>query len=185
MRCSSFENRFSDFIDGTLAPRKRAALQRHLDGCEACRMLIAELRVVNALLLQPRELEPMPDFTATAMGEVRSLPAPMIARRDIAPTLIAYLVFSWCVISVWLAINGPIARTTTKLAANSWIVTTSWLSIVTTTVGHTFGGAGTGVAAFSATVLALDVLLALTLYGAVVAAYPWLAAKLASPPERT
>jgi anti-sigma factor RsiW len=180
VRCSSYESRFSDYIDGTLSPRKRAALRRHLDTCHACNTLISELRSVDALLLAPRELKPTPGFTEAAMSEVRSLPAPMIARRDIAPTLIAYLVFSWCVIAIWLAIDGPIARNTIRLAMSSWIGATTSVGTVASVVSHIFGGTGSGVAAFSALVIALDAALAIVFYGVIAFVYPRLVAKLST-----
>ena len=48
MRCSDYTEALQDLADGTLGPVRRAELQTHLDGCEACRALAADLQTIRA-----------------------------------------------------------------------------------------------------------------------------------------
>jgi hypothetical protein len=78
MRCSSFEPLLDEYVDGVLAPREHALVAAHVAGCASRAGLLEELRVIDALLLTPRALEPAPNFTFKVMAEVRSLPAPAV-----------------------------------------------------------------------------------------------------------
>jgi hypothetical protein len=93
--CSWCEERFERFLDGALSAGERARLLAHVDGCDACRGLLEELRVVDALLLAPRAIELPANFTVTTMADVRALPPPAVRRAPIAATLIAYTVAAW------------------------------------------------------------------------------------------
>ena len=48
MRCSDYTQAIQDLADGTLGPVRRAELQTHLDSCEACRALAADLQKIAA-----------------------------------------------------------------------------------------------------------------------------------------
>lgn len=48
MRCSDYTEAIQDLADGTLGPVRRAELQTHLDACEACRALAADLQKIRA-----------------------------------------------------------------------------------------------------------------------------------------
>jgi hypothetical protein len=93
--CSWCEERFERFLDDTLTAGERARLLAHVDGCDACRELFEELRVVDALLLEPRTVELPADFTFATMADVRTLPAPRTQRAPIAATLVSYTVAAW------------------------------------------------------------------------------------------
>jgi anti-sigma factor RsiW len=93
--CSWCEERFERFIDGDLSDGDRARLLAHVDGCDACRGLLEELRVVDALLLTPRTVELPENFTFATMADVRALPHPCPLRTPLAATLIAYVVGAW------------------------------------------------------------------------------------------
>jgi anti-sigma factor RsiW len=96
--CSWSEERFERFLDGELGPAERAHFVAHVDACDPCRSLLEELRVVDALLLQPRAIDPAPNFTFKTMAEVRALPQPA-ARRDRLPAyLVCYVVAAWLLI---------------------------------------------------------------------------------------
>ena len=98
MTCSWSEERFERFLDGDLAPGERALLVAHVDGCDACRSLLEELRVVDALLLQPRAVEPEPNFTFATMAEVRELPPPAAPTSHLPAFLVCYVVAAWLLI---------------------------------------------------------------------------------------
>ncbi len=76
MNCSSSEDRFEEYLDGTLAPAVRVRLRAHLDGCGSCQGMLEELRVVDALIAAPRSVELPENFTFATMAEVRALPRP-------------------------------------------------------------------------------------------------------------
>ncbi|HMD02068.1 MAG TPA: zf-HC2 domain-containing protein, partial [Candidatus Baltobacteraceae bacterium] len=85
MRCSSFEPLLDDFVDGTLDSKNRNHVATHLEGCESCSALLRELRVIDALLLTPRLLEPAQNFTFKAMADVRAIPQPHAHRLPALP----------------------------------------------------------------------------------------------------
>ena len=98
MRCSSSEPLLDEFVDGTLPLETHARLAAHAEECASCGSLLAELRVIDALLLAPRRLEPAPNFNFAVMAEVRSMPRPHASRFHALPVLGIYLAFAWSVI---------------------------------------------------------------------------------------
>lgn len=48
MRCEDYKEAIQDLADGTLGPVRRAELQTHLDTCDACRALAADLQKIRA-----------------------------------------------------------------------------------------------------------------------------------------
>jgi len=96
--CSWSEERFERFIDGELADGERARLLAHVDGCDACRGLLEELRVVDALLLTPRTVELPENFTYATMADVKAMPHPCPLRTPLAATLIAYVAGAWSLV---------------------------------------------------------------------------------------
>jgi anti-sigma factor RsiW len=93
--CSWCEERFERFIDGELSDGDRARLLAHVDTCDACRGLLEELRVVDALLLTPRTIELPENFTLATMADVKAMPHPCPLRTPLAATLVAYVVGAW------------------------------------------------------------------------------------------
>ncbi|MEX1127095.1 MAG: zf-HC2 domain-containing protein [Vicinamibacterales bacterium] len=47
MSCSRYHETIHELADGTLGPVRRAELQTHLDVCDACRALVADLRKIR------------------------------------------------------------------------------------------------------------------------------------------
>jgi anti-sigma factor RsiW len=183
VRCSSFEALLDEYVEGTLTGRKRAELVRHLDGCEPCAALLAELRVIDALLLTPRRIEPAPNFTFAVMAEIRAMPLPAMPRAPTWEVLIAYLVFAWIAIGVWLSQDGPIARTTLALAQTFLAGVFGTLGAVADAVSHTFGGQGALVFAFVTAVLILDLAIGLVIAVLFTVVRPRLTARLARVSE--
>jgi len=113
MRCSYSEGAdtaLDEYLDGTLSPVRHARLCEHLRSCESCAALLAELRVVDALLLQPRRIEVPPNFNGQIMAEVRAIPAPHVPRSRPFAVLATYVVFAWVAIGTFLAFGGSSAR---------------------------------------------------------------------------
>jgi anti-sigma factor RsiW len=96
--CSWCEERFERFLDGDLVPTERARFVAHIDGCDPCRSLLEELRVVDALLLRPRAIEPAPNFTFETMAEVRALPPPSPPQARLPAYLVCYVVAAWLLV---------------------------------------------------------------------------------------
>ncbi|MBV8600044.1 MAG: zf-HC2 domain-containing protein [Candidatus Eremiobacteraeota bacterium] len=107
MRCAASERLFERLLDGTLAANERNRLDRHLASCERCVSVLEELRVIDALLLAPRRLEPAPNFTFKVMAEVRATAAPRNARNPWPWAIGIYLAISWAAIAAWFAFGRP------------------------------------------------------------------------------
>jgi hypothetical protein len=95
MNCSSAEALFDPFLDGELAAAQHGGLVAHVDRCADCRGVLEELRVVDALLIQPRHVELAPNFTFATMAEARALRAPQPDRPPIRAYLVSYLAGAW------------------------------------------------------------------------------------------
>ena len=46
MTCRDYDQAIADSLDGALDPAIQRALERHVEGCEACRALVADLRTI-------------------------------------------------------------------------------------------------------------------------------------------
>jgi predicted anti-sigma-YlaC factor YlaD len=180
VNCKSAERAFEAFLDGTLAARERAALLTHVDACDPCRGLLEELRVVDALLLTPREIRLAENFTFATMAEIRAQPRPQRPRSHAGAYAIAYLVAAWMLI-------GAIAL----LAPETMHVLGASTVAFARTVVEAFGGAGgalgslfghspAGVAIAAALALAGEIVLAAGIGGAIRYVRPRLAERLRS-----
>lgn len=77
MNCAEFENRIDAFVDGELDETARLDVERHLEGCDACRAAVEELRgLLREAGALPRAIEPPRDL----FSAVRSA-----ASRRVAP----------------------------------------------------------------------------------------------------
>jgi anti-sigma factor RsiW len=97
VRCSWCEPVLDAFLEGTLSPRKRRGVVEHLRRCESCAALLAELRVVDALLATAQWRAEVPtDFTVTVVAATSATP-PQVAPRRSLPwlPLAIYLVVAW------------------------------------------------------------------------------------------
>ncbi len=95
MNCCWCEERFERLLDGLLTAAETARLRAHVDACDPCRGLLEELRVVDALLLEPRAVDLPANFTFATMADVRALPQPHVAPPPVAACLASYLVAAW------------------------------------------------------------------------------------------
>ncbi|HEX3549304.1 MAG TPA: zf-HC2 domain-containing protein [Candidatus Elarobacter sp.] len=110
MSCSSSEALFEAYLDDTLIPAQRARLLRHLNGCGRCKGVLEELRVVDALLAGPRQIELPPNFTFATMAEVRSLPRPHVSSAPVLAYLVSYLVAAWLLIGAGFLLAASAMR---------------------------------------------------------------------------
>ena len=159
MHCDTSELLFEDLLEGTLAPRRRRELDAHLEECARCRSVLEELRVVDALLLTPRRLEPAPNFTFKTMAEIRSLPAPRVRRTSWPWMLALYLSVSWLAIGTWLSVGRPDAWAIFGFAWGALQHVGGALDGIARVAADGFGFGFAGVVAVVGTLLAIDVML--------------------------
>jgi anti-sigma factor RsiW len=48
MSCADYNESIAEFVDGSLDPTRQRALERHVEGCAACRALVADLKSIQA-----------------------------------------------------------------------------------------------------------------------------------------
>jgi anti-sigma factor RsiW len=48
MSCADYNESIVEFVDGTIDPARQRALERHVEGCAACRALVADLKSIQA-----------------------------------------------------------------------------------------------------------------------------------------
>ena len=60
MSCKDYSEAIAEFVDGGLDPARQRELERHVEGCPACRALVADLKSIQAaaFTLDRRELPP-------------------------------------------------------------------------------------------------------------------------------
>ena len=75
------EEDLSAYIDGHLSEAARREVESHLDACEACRLLLAELRAAKSALAALPRLEPRRSFV---LGPEHAAPARDSGRRPAA-----------------------------------------------------------------------------------------------------
>jgi anti-sigma factor RsiW len=168
MRCSSFNTvrpLLDEYVDGTLGPLDGARVEAHVASCDACAALLAELRVIDALLIAPRTVEPAANFTFAVMADVRALPVPHRHHRISLASLGAYLVFAWVAIGGFLFFGGHTARAALASIGASVAGTAAGANSLVRAVGHVFGAQTLGVTAAMGVVLAGDLLAAVAVFG--------------------
>jgi len=178
VNCNSAERAFEGFLDGTLAARERAAVLAHVDGCDPCRVLLEELRVVDALLLTPREIRLAENFTFATMAEIRSQPRPHRPRSRAGAYAVAYLAAAWMLLGA-VALLAP--ETMHVLGAATLAFSRSVVDAFGGAGGALAGVFGRGPAAVpiaASLALGIEVVLAAAIGGAIRYVRPRLAQRL-------
>ncbi len=159
MRCSSFNLDLDEYVDGTLGPLRAARVEAHVAACPRCAALLAELRVIDALLIAPHTLDPAPNFTFKVMAEVRCLPQPH--RRHFSFAAIgAYIVFAWIAIGGFFFFGGHTARAALATLGSSFVSGARGTMSLADAVRHVFGAQTLSVTAAMGVLLAADLALA-------------------------
>ncbi len=165
MACSSsFEPLLDEYVDGALAPRERALVAAHLSGCEACAALLEEVRVIDALLLGPRTLEPAPNFSFKVMAEVRALPVPHRTHVPHLRVLVAYLAFAWSAIGLFVWLGDGAARAALVALGSIGLRFEDAYSGLATATERLFGPHTLGITAAMSALLVFDLGLALVAF---------------------
>jgi hypothetical protein len=82
MNCRRSEELLSDHLEGRLAPPLEGELRAHLEGCRACRDLLACLREGIELLNTLEAPEPPEDLTTRILDRTRPVLADLRAKRE-------------------------------------------------------------------------------------------------------
>jgi len=183
MRCSSFEPLLDEFVDGGLSPRMRARVLKHVDECDHCRGLLEELRVVDALLLTPRQLDPAPNFTFRTMAEAFSVPTPHVRRTPAAGVIATYLAFAWVAIGTWFALGGQAPRATLGFFGTQFVRYGQGLADLGRASNHLFGAPTSDVGVAMGAILVLDLLLGFGLAFVYFVVRPRRLTRVSQPPE--
>src|SRR5262245_17123182 len=75
MSCEKMETRILAYVDGRLKESERGELEKHLDGCAACRLRVNEFRAVTELLDERPVIEPSGASNARVHALVAAEPA--------------------------------------------------------------------------------------------------------------
>lgn len=110
MSCEKMETRILAYVDGRLKESERAEVQKHLDGCAACRVRANEFRAVNDLLDELPVIEPSGAFNARVHALIAAEPE---KRRSwfawLTPSpRIAFVASMLLLLTVWLG-SRPVA----------------------------------------------------------------------------
>jgi anti-sigma factor RsiW len=163
MNCSSTEARFERLLEGDLATGQRDAVLAHLDGCAGCRGVLEELRVVDALLTQPREVVLAANFTFATMAEARAMRAPALYRAPVGAYLVSYLAAAWLIAGAAMLLAPQTMHTlvgATLDIARSIAAAVGGLGSV---IARLFGRGGNTLTAALGALLAIDILLVIGL----------------------
>lgn len=117
MTCTQYREWIDELVDGTIVPIRRAELERHLAGCEACRALVADLETIRDTAASLDPLEPPAGVWLQIAGVLRqqgrvamppqpkaSSPARHTALMAIAATLL--LLVGGAVAMLWTQFRG-------------------------------------------------------------------------------
>lgn len=79
MTCADFEILICDYVDGTLAPARRAELEHHLSACAACAELARDSAAAVGFMERAADVEPPPELLTRILydppwGKPNSLP---------------------------------------------------------------------------------------------------------------
>ena len=104
MSCQKMEPRILAYVDGRLKEGERAEVEKHLEGCAACRLRVNEFRAVGDLLDELPMIEPSGAFNARVHALVAAEPQ---KRKSwfawLAPSpRIAFVASLLLVATVWL-----------------------------------------------------------------------------------
>lgn len=144
-------NKLGAYLDGELNQRDSAAVEAHLETCQACREELHELRELSTMLRETSEPEftPASDFKAQLMLQMPRRdetlhPAP---NNQVLPLMAPALVLSG-----WIFIQVTLGLSTLLLLANqagflgggtAWVGSTSqqtlWFSVIQSAIGSGLG----------------------------------------------
>ena|GEM_PF-557699 len=180
MRCSSCERLLDRYVDGTLKAPQMRSISEHLRQCAACRELLQELKVVDALLETSSAPELPPNFTFAVMAETNDLPAPSHRQHPLWSFLALYVTAAWVAAVSAILVSGVSVLTIISSIAAALSRTGSGIALVMDDASRGITHALPPLAAFGAGILLIDLALAATVALLYFIIRPRLAARLGS-----
>ena len=76
MSCNDYSEAIAEFVDGALDPSRQRELERHVEGCPACRALVADLKSIQAAAFTLDRVELPPHLLPQLQARLAQEPAP-------------------------------------------------------------------------------------------------------------
>ena len=86
MSCHDYREAIAEFVDGTLDPARQRELERHVEGCAACRALVADLKSIQAAAFTLDRIELPPHILPALKARLADEPLPGRGRLLAFPT---------------------------------------------------------------------------------------------------
>jgi anti-sigma factor RsiW len=81
MTCRDYNDAIAESLDGALDPARQRALERHVEGCEVCRALVADLRTIQAAAFTLDRHEPPRHVRETLRARIANEAPPTVPSR--------------------------------------------------------------------------------------------------------
>jgi anti-sigma factor RsiW len=159
MRCSSCELLLPEYLEGALSARRMAIVAQHVHACDGCTALVAELKVVDALLATATPSALPENFTFAVMAEVRSMPASQATRVPIWLAAAGYVLATWLLVGGWFLVRGTGAIASAQAALAPFFAGVAVLAHAGAGAGHALAPDAVALGAIVGVVLMLDLLL--------------------------
>lgn len=131
MRCSWCEPLLDGYLENALPPRQMRDVAAHVRRCRSCEALLAELRVVDALLATASPPASIgSEFTAAVVSATAQAHQPFRRRFPLWAFLALYLAFGWLTIgilsyqgdTVGNALSAAVATTTRTVSETGAVI---------------------------------------------------------------
>ena len=86
MNCKEYRDAIAEFVDGTLDPAGQRELERHVEGCPACRALVADLKSIQAAAFTLDRVELPPHLLTSLRARLAEEPPASRGRLFTFPT---------------------------------------------------------------------------------------------------
>jgi anti-sigma factor RsiW len=84
MSCQEYSEAIAEFVDGALDPSAQRDLERHVEGCPACRALVADLKSIQAAAFTLDRVELPQHLLPAVRARIASEPLPSARGRLLA-----------------------------------------------------------------------------------------------------
>jgi len=110
MTCRDYDQAIADSLDGALDPAAQRALERHVEGCEACRALVADLRTIQAAAFTLDRHQPPVHVLGRLRSRIASEAPPKVPNRLLAwpgssTTWVGWAAAAALVVATWVGVS--------------------------------------------------------------------------------
>lgn len=95
MSCKDYSEAIAEFVDGALDPTRQRDLERHVEGCPACRALVADLKTIQAAAFTLDRVELPPHILPNLKARLAEEPLPAARGRLLAFPTSRASVMAW------------------------------------------------------------------------------------------